>query len=181
MDDNSSKANIRMEADAAASPQPAAGRRVRLSAQRRAARVLALATLFETDLSGHPPAEVLARRLSEVARDALIVTYAEELLDGVLRHRRELDSIIQERATAYPVAQLAAIDRNILRLGLYEILHRSATVPVRVAISEAVEIAKLYGGESAARFVNGVLGRAVDVGSTTTTSPDSPAPQDENS
>jgi transcription antitermination protein NusB len=145
-----------------AAPARLPARRVHPSAGRRAARVLALETLFETDLAGHRPAEVLARRSDEVPRDPLVAEYARELLAGVLQHRRELDDIIQQRATAYPVAQLAAIDRNILRLGLYEVVYRNATVPVSVAINEAVELAKLYGGESAARFVNGVLGRVAD-------------------
>lgn len=157
------------------------GRRVHPSAGRRAARVLALETLFETDLAHHRPAEVLSRRCAEVPRDPLAADYARELLDGVLQHRPELDDIIQQRATAYPVAQLATIDRNVLRLGLFEVLYRNATVPVSVAINEAVELAKLYGGESAARFVNGVLGRVVRSGPDDEVLPGRLVSQDPNS
>ena len=88
----------------------------------------------------------------------------------VLQHRRELDAIIHARAGAFPLAQMAAVDRNILRLGLYESLYRNDTVPVRVAINEAIELAKEFGSESTPRFVNGVLGRQLDPSSD---SPDS--------
>jgi transcription antitermination protein NusB len=169
------------QTSASSVPLRGPGRRVHPSAGRRAARVLALETLFETDLAHHGPAEVLARRCAEVPRDPLAAGYARELLDGVLQHRRKLDDIIQQRATAYPVAQLATIDRNILRLGLYEVLYRNATVPVSVAINEAVELAKLYGGDSAARFVNGVLGRVVGSGSDDEAPPGGSVPQEPNS
>jgi N utilization substance protein B len=123
--------------------------------------VLALETLYETDLAHHRPGEVLQRRSSDSQPEPEVTEYAQELLAGVLQHRRELDDIIQARASAWPVAQMAAVDRNILRLGLYESLYKRDTVPVKVAISEAVELAKLYGSDSSARFVNGVIGRVV--------------------
>jgi N utilization substance protein B len=131
---------------------------------RRKARVLALETLYETELARHPPGEVLGRRSADLQPEPAVAEYARELLAGILQHRRELDDIIQTRASAWPVAQMAAVDRNILRLGLYESLYKRDTVPLKVAISEAVELAKLYGGESSARFVNGVLGREVGSG-----------------
>src|SRR5437868_689876 len=96
-----------LSADESLEPARLPARRVHPSAGRRAARVLALETLFETDLARHHPAEVLARRSTEVQRDPLVSEYARELLEGVLQHRRELDDIIQQRATAYPIAQLA--------------------------------------------------------------------------
>jgi transcription antitermination protein NusB len=144
--------------DAQESPAP---RRERLPQSRRQARTLALETLYETDLAGHRPGEVLVRRTTDLQPSAQVEEYARELLNGVLQHRRELDAIIQERAPAWPVEQMAAIDRNILRLGLFECLHNRDTVPLRVAINEAIELAKLYGGDSSARFVNGVIGRVV--------------------
>jgi N utilization substance protein B len=128
---------------------------------RRPARILALETLYETDVAHHPPGEVLQRRAAAQTTRPEMLAYARELLDGVLRHRQELDDIIQRRASQWPMAQMAAIDRNILRLALYECLYRSDTVPVKVAINEAVELAKLYGSESSARFINGVVGRVV--------------------
>jgi transcription antitermination protein NusB len=146
-------------ADAARLPPPA---RPGLAQTRRQARVLALETLYESELGRHRPLEVLERRGGARPHPPGAEEYAHELVVGVLRQRAELDAIIQERARAWPLAQMAAIDRNILRLGLFETLHRRDTVPVSVAISEAVELAKLYGGDNSARFVNGVLGRAVD-------------------
>src|SRR5438067_10193279 len=108
---------------------------------RRKARMLALETLYETDLARHHPGEILKRRSAELTPDEDWTDYARELLAGVLEHRRELDDIIRARASAFPVEQMAAIDRNILRLGLYESVYRRDTVPLRAAISEAVELA----------------------------------------
>jgi N utilization substance protein B len=145
--------------------------RHKLARQRRHARLLALETLYEADVARHSAGDVLARRLETLEAEPEVVEYARELLKGVLEHRRELDAIIQERASAFPLAQMAAKDRNILRLGLHEALHRSDVVPVKVAINEAVELAKLYGGENSPRLVNGVLGRVVGPGADT---PDPP-------
>jgi transcription antitermination protein NusB len=131
---------------------------------RRQARILALETLYETELAHHRPAEVLRRRSTDLEPEAQVAEYARELLTGILKHRQELDDIIQARASAWPVTQMAAVDRNVLRLGLYESLHKRDTVPLKVAISEAGELAKLYGSDNSARFVNGVLGREVGSG-----------------
>jgi N utilization substance protein B len=132
--------------------------------RRRQARVLALETLYETDVAHHAPGDIFVRRSRELQPPPDVAEYARELLDGVLQHRRELDAVIAERAPAWPLDQMAAIDRNILRLGLFEGLHKRDTVPISVAINEAVELAKRYGGDSSARFVNGVLGRVVSPG-----------------
>jgi transcription antitermination protein NusB len=131
------------------------------AAARRQARILALETLYETDLAHHHPGEVLERRSADLEPSPEVAEYTRELLAGILRQRRELDDIIRKRASAWPLDQMAAIDKNILRLGLYECLYKRDTVPLKVAINEAVELGKLYGGESTARFVNGVLGREV--------------------
>jgi N utilization substance protein B len=139
---------------------------------RRRARVVALETLYETDLAHHQPGEVLQRRSPALDRDSVVADYARELLAGVLRHRSELDDIIQARATAFPVDQMAAIDRNILRLALYECLYKRDTVPLKVAINEAIELAKRYGAEKSPKFVNGVLGSAVGQ--------DGPKPRDQS-
>src|SRR5262249_54414929 len=88
--------------------------------------------------------------------------YAQDLVKGVLAHRSAIDTVIQQRAPLWPLAQMSAVDRNVLRIGLYESLYGSATVPLRTAINEAVELAKLFGSETSAKFVNGVLGRAVE-------------------
>jgi N utilization substance protein B len=96
----------------------------------------------------------------DVINDA--TRYAQELVSGVLANRAAIDAVIQQRAPLWPLAQMSAVDRNVLRIGLYESLYGNATVPLRTAINEAVELAKLFGSETSAKFVNGVLGRAVD-------------------
>ena len=85
------------------------------------------------------------------------VNFARELVTGVLTNKERIDNIIQTHAPAWPVAQLAAIDRNILRLAMFEILLNNK-VPVKVAINEAVELAKTFGSENSPKFINGVLG-----------------------
>jgi transcription antitermination protein NusB len=139
---------------------------------RRLGRGLAFQALYEMDLAHHAPANVLQRAAStfrdaatpqypsEVVDEA--TRYAEVLVNGVLTNRTPIDALIQQRAPLWPLAQMSAIDRNVLRLGLYESLYGNATVPLRTAINEAVELAKLFGSETSAKFVNGVLGRAVE-------------------
>lgn len=143
---------------------------------RRLARILAFQVLYEMDLAHHAPGDVLAR-FSEMATAAAldsddreyvhgplapdVVAYARDLLSGILRHREALDAEIQRRAPAWPLRQMSVVDRTILRLGLYECRYQHGIVPVKVAINEAIELAKLFGSESLPRFVNGVLGSAV--------------------
>lgn len=136
-----------------APPRPAVGR------QRRRARALALQTLYEADVSGHLPGEVLQRLARELRTDPLVLEYAEDLVAGVVRHRSEIDASIRRLAPAWPLEQISAVDRNLLRLGIFEAAYHSATIPVAVVINEAVELAKLYGTQSSGRFVNGVLGQ----------------------
>jgi N utilization substance protein B len=125
--------------------------------QRRAARAVALQALFEIDSVNHPPDQVLAYRLSEEKLSEEGAAFAHDLVRGVLAAKDELDSLITHFAPEWPVEQLAIIDRNVLRLAFYELLNLG-DVPIKVAINEAVELAKTYGSESAPRFVNGVLG-----------------------
>ena len=153
-----------VERQAAVGPAPTVGRdatdrRVQTGGGRRQARVLAFKVLYEADVARHPPSEVLERLLRAETADPKAAAYARELIGGVLRHRQELDATIQELAPAWPLRQMAPVDRTILRLGLYESRHGHGMVPLKVAINEAIELAKLYGGESSPRFVNGVLGR----------------------
>lgn len=128
---------------------------------RRAARTVALQTLYEVDSTGHRPEEVLARRIAEDGLGPDSAKYAEELVKGVLQHLPRIDDLIQRAAPAWPFAQMAAIDRNIIRIALYEALFRPERVPFKVAVNEAVELAKQFGSESSGRFVNGVVGRIV--------------------
>ena len=133
---------------------------------RRRARCLILEVLYEFDMAKHDPMEVLQRRVHETV-DAEgeeleplsnnAVEFASNLLRGVVRVGSDIDLIIARFAPEWPLDQIAVIDRNILRIAIYEILLDGNT-PIKVAINEAVELAKLYGSDSAPRFVNGVLG-----------------------
>ncbi len=124
---------------------------------RRQARILALQALFEVDSVAHDAEETLDRLLAEASLLEEGVTFARELMSGVLTNRDKIDKMIQAHAPVWPVAQLAAIDRNILRLAIFEILLNNR-VPVKVAINEAVELAKTFGSENSPKFINGVLG-----------------------
>lgn len=130
--------------------------------QRHRSRDLAFKTLYEVDISGHRPGGVLVRLAAELKIDPVVVRYASALVSGVMAQRAEIDARIARYAPQWPVNQMAAIDRNLLRVGIYEAVYNSTTIPVGVAINEAVELAKLYGSDNSSRFVNGVLGRIVD-------------------
>ncbi|MBI3286776.1 MAG: transcription antitermination factor NusB [Chloroflexi bacterium] len=124
---------------------------------RRKARAVALQTLYEVDVAGHAAEVVLAQRQEEDDLPEEGVEFARRLVKGAWEHRARLDVLISQIAPEWPVAQMAPIDRNILRLAIYEILHEPET-PLKVAINEAVELAKLFGSDSSRRFVNGALG-----------------------
>lgn len=124
---------------------------------RRQSRVIALQVLFEVDLAGHDAAEALAWRVEEAALAVDGVDFARELVQGVLTNRDKIDSIIQAWAPAWPVPQIAVIDRNILRIAIFEIILDNK-VPVKAAINEAVELAKAFGSDNSPKFINGVLG-----------------------
>jgi N utilization substance protein B len=128
---------------------------------RRAARTVALQALFEIDTTGHSPDEVLARRVAEDGLGPDAAGYAEGLVKGVLENVVAIDRLIQKAAPAWPFQQMAGIDRNIIRIALYETLLQPERVPFKVAVNEAVELAKRFGSESSPRFVNGVVGRIV--------------------
>jgi N utilization substance protein B len=127
---------------------------------RHQARAIALQALYEIDCTGHPPAVVIHQRLQEVDLPEAGEQFARELAQGVASRREWLDTFIARYAPEWPVDQIAVIDRNILRMAMYEILASDDT-PVKVAINEAVELAKKFGSESSGRFVNGVLGTLV--------------------
>jgi len=124
---------------------------------RRKARIAALQALYELDCTKHKVKEALARsRAGEtLAQEAL--SFSEELVKGVLQNRSELDALIKKFAPAFPSEQMSIIDRNILRLAIFEILFDDKT-PFKVAINEAVELAKEFGSASSSRLINGVLG-----------------------
>ena len=124
---------------------------------RRKARVKALQALFEIDSVGHDVAEVLGRQTEDDPLEGESAIFMKELVEGVLSNEGEIDSVIEIYAPAWPVVQMALVDRNILRLAIFEILFNNK-VPVKVAINEAVELAKMFGGDNTPKFINGVLG-----------------------
>lgn len=141
---------------------------------RRKARMVALQSLFATDLKGIRDGSSLDWLIGEESVPAGAARFAKVLVYGVIDHWLELDSVIQRYAPAWPVKQLSLVDRNILRIALYELLH-SPAVPKKTAINEAVELAKVFGSESSARFVNGVLGSVMDGPEMAELSPSEPA------
>ena len=124
---------------------------------RTRARSLALQVLYEIDIANHPPADVLHERLEDSELSDDLADFARQIIFGVLPLRHDLDQIIARYAPEWPLDQIAAIDRNILRVACWEFAASQLT-PVKVAINEAVELAKMYGSDSTPRFVNGVLG-----------------------
>ena len=124
---------------------------------RTRARSLALQALYEIDIANHPPADVFQHRLWDSPLSDELAEFARQITFGVLPLTHELDQIIAKYAPEWPLDQIAAIDRNILRVACWELAVQGET-PVKVVINEAVELAKMYGSDSAPRFVNGVLG-----------------------
>jgi N utilization substance protein B len=124
---------------------------------RRQARAIVLQALFEIDSAGHDPMRVLNYLIENENLPEEGAAFAQLLVKGVVEHRPQLDAIISKHAPEFPVDQLAIVDRNILRIALFELQHND-DVPVKVAINEAVELAKVFGSDAAPRFVNGVLG-----------------------
>ncbi len=124
---------------------------------RTRARSLALQALYEIDLTEHPPGWVLEQRLREQPLPPKLADFARRIVLEVVPLRPLLDEHIARHAPEWPVEQLSPIDRNILRIALWELAVYTET-PVKVAINEAVELAKVYGSDSSPRFVNGVLG-----------------------
>ena len=121
-------------------------------ARRRGARKIALETLYEHDVSGRPTAEILDRYQADPS-----YPYAAVLVQGVGEHEAEIDELIARYAEDWTVSRMPPIDRNLLRVGVVEMLYLD--VPAAVTINEAVDLAKLYSTADSGRFVNGILGR----------------------
>ena len=130
--------------------------------QRRLVRRIALQGLFEIDVTSHAPGTVVDWRLADNELDAESVQFLRWLVSGVITNMPSLNAVIAQFAPEWPVEQLAIIDRNILRLSLFEIGSAKSDTPPKVVINEAVELAKAFGGDSSPRFINGVLGAALD-------------------
>lgn len=137
-----------------------------MASNRHLGRIVALQTLYEfefrqqlgdSDLSAD---EIVKRNLDRYDGVVGDVDFVFELVRGILRTETKLDEILQPLAPEWPIKQIARIDRNILRMGLFELVFMGQTVPPKVAINEAVELAKAFGSDSSSRFINGVLGTA---------------------
>lgn len=117
-------------------------------------------SLFQWDFMGQPSAiapALVDQNAEEFAEGMKDTEFAHELVDGVIKHQDEIDPLIQKYAPQWPLDQITIVDRNILRLGTFELMY-AETIPAKVAINEAIELAKTFGGQSSGRFVNGVLG-----------------------
>jgi N utilization substance protein B len=128
-----------------------------MAGKRHKARIIALQALYEVDAVARKPEVVTERLLGEAGLSEENKEFVRELVNGTMKNREEIDRNIHKYAPAWPVDQIANIDRNILRLAIYEILFDNK-VPVKVAVSEAVELAKAFGSDKSSKFVNGVLG-----------------------
>jgi N utilization substance protein B len=124
---------------------------------RRQARIAALQMLYELDCTRHKVEETSARLRAGEKLTQEALSFGEELVRGVLQHKSELDALIKKFASAFPLEQMSIIDRNILRLAIFEILFNDKT-PFKVAINEAIELAKEFGSDASPRLINGVLG-----------------------
>ena len=125
---------------------------------RRRSRIVAFQVLYEADQSGHDPLRILERQLAESRLSEDAAAFTRGLVEGVEAYREQLDERIAAQAPAFPLSSMAPIDRNLLRLALFEICFDNRPAPLPVVINEAVELAKGYGSESSGRFVHGVLG-----------------------
>jgi len=124
---------------------------------RTKARGIALQALYEIDMTGHAPGKAIEERLLEDPLDKGLSEFVRQIVIGVLPIAARLDDLIAQHAPEWPMDQVAVVDRNIIRIALWEFAVAECT-PVKVAINEAIELAKLYGSDSTPRFVNGVLG-----------------------
>jgi N utilization substance protein B len=137
-----------------------------MASNRHLGRIVALQTLYEfefrkeSDDDSAEVAEILSRNLERYETAIDDTKFVETLVDGVLKEQKAIDEKIQPIAPDWPIEQIARIDRNILRIGVYELLHQAKVVPPKVVINEAVELAKAFGSDNSSKFVNGVLGTA---------------------
>ena len=127
------------------------------SRNRRPARNVALQALYELDCTAHTVDDVMEGRLEADPLHDDLRQFAFQLVNGVLQYKERMDVVIQQYAAEWPLAQMAIVDRNILRMAIYEFAVLSET-PIKVAINEAIELAKDFGSDSTSRFINGVLG-----------------------
>lgn len=150
-----------MDLMAVASPSTAGSGRGQQIKQRRLARRVTTQALYEIDSTDHAPGIVVDERLAAEQLDDQGSQFLRWLVSGVIHNRDALDTIITKNAPEWPVDQLAIIDRTIMRMAIFELGAGDADAPPKVVINEAVELAKMFGGDSSPRFINGVLGAAL--------------------
>ncbi|MBA7495589.1 Transcription antitermination protein NusB [subsurface metagenome] len=135
-------------------------------ASRHLSRSIAMQSLYEWDFSGKKPKDlekIVEKNIKEFGPGLEDKTFVWQLINGVISKISDLDKIIEKAAPEWPIDQITIIDRNVLRIGLYELLYgNKEEVPPKVAINEAIELAKTFGGESSGKFINGVLGTVLE-------------------
>ncbi len=128
---------------------------------RHLSRSIAMQSLYEWDFFGKKVnlEKIVERNIKEFGPGLEDTSFVWQLITGIVQHLQEIDKIIEKAAPEWPIDQISIVDRNVLRMGLYELLYEDKTaVPPKVAINEAIELAKSFGGESSGKFINGVLG-----------------------
>lgn len=128
---------------------------------RTKSRDLALKVLYEIDQTDHLQGTVLDQRCQELNLENELIDFAQQIVSGVVEHSTQLDKFIAQYAPDWPLDQVAVIDRNILRIALWEVAIYKKT-PLKVGINEAIELAKIYGSDNSSKFINGVLGSLAD-------------------
>jgi N utilization substance protein B len=128
---------------------------------RRRARIKALQVLFEVDCTNHDPKFVLTRFFKNSDQPEEMLSFVSKLVTGVMENKNSLDEDIKHYAPLFPVEQLTIVDRNILRLSIFELLYDNNNVPPKAATNEAVELAKSFGSDTSPKFINGVLGSII--------------------
>lgn len=137
-----------------------------MASNRHLGRIIALQTLYEFEIRNQSSdssvdiEEILDRNISRYEKSIDDKEFIYDVTKGVLKHQAELDEKIQIMAPDWPIEQVARIDRNVLRMGIFELIYDSNNVPPKVAINEAIELAKSFGSDNSSKFVNGVLGTA---------------------
>jgi N utilization substance protein B len=143
-----------------------------LAGTRRKARITALQILYEIDCTSHAPADVTDRWLQQTTLSEELHDFIKGLIHGILKNSKEIDKAIHQYAPLFPIEQISIIDRNILRLAIFEMLFDNK-VPAKAAINEAIELAKKFGTEKSPKFINGVLGSIIATNVLTTENGDS--------
>jgi len=129
---------------------------------RHLSRSIVMQSLYEWDFSGKKPEtlkKIIEKNIKEFGPGLEDESFVWQLINGIIKHLPQIDKIIEKAAPEWPIEQITIVDRNVLRIGLYELLYENKKeVPPKVAINEAIELAKSFGGESSGKFINGVLG-----------------------